>query len=78
MDMCRVKYYLVSRLSEKQVDFIVDNIYCSTDGTYEIDRDNYRELRDKHTGNESLRDLFRTLGKEISKGKGHFSFRIFY
>ena len=57
--------------------FIDDNIYCSDDGTYELGSKEYRQLKKKLTKRVGLKELFDTFEKEIKKGKGHFSFRVF-
>lgn len=77
-DIYRAKYkYVFGPITQEHLELIEDNIYCSDDGTYELCREKYEELKQKFNKNTDLKDLFRAFDKEISKGKGHFSFRVF-
>jgi len=82
-DIYRVKYdFVLGSLAQEQLDFIDDIIYRSDDGTYELGADHFEELKQRKTEFEELyktdlKSLFQAFGKEIKKGKGHFSFRVF-
>jgi hypothetical protein len=82
-DVYKAKYkFVYGSITQEQLNFIGDNIYCSNDGTYELSAEDYKELRQKITKLEKrykaeLEPLFRAFGKEIGKGKGHLSFRVF-
>ena len=77
-DIYRAKYkYVFGPITEEQFEFIEDNIYCSDDGTYELSHEKYKELKQKFSNSSGLKELFRAFDEEISRGKGHFSFRVF-
>jgi len=77
-DIYRAKYkYVFGPISQEQFEFIEDNIYCSDDGTYELSHEKYKELKQKFSNSHDLKDLFHAFDKEIRKGNGHFSFRVF-
>jgi hypothetical protein len=74
--------FVFGPITQRQFHFIDDNVYRSDDGTYELSGEVYRGLRQKMGELEKLygpefKSLFRAFGKEIRKGKGHLSFRIF-
>jgi|GEM_PF-1428566 len=74
--------FVFGPVAQGQFRFIDDNVYRSDDGTYELSSEDYRGLRQKMEELEKLygaelKPLFQVFGKEIRKGKGHLSFRIF-
>lgn len=82
-DIYRAKYeYVFGHITEEQFNFINDIIYRSDDGTYELSREHFKELNQNIGELEKLykvelKSLFEAFDKEIKKGKGHFSFRVF-
>jgi len=77
-DIYRAKYkYVFGPITEEQFEFIEDNIYRSDDCTYELSYEKYNELIQKFSNSHDLKDLFHAFDKEIRKGNGHFSFRVF-
>lgn len=77
-DIYRAKYkYVFGPITQEQFEFIEDNIYRSDDGTYELSHEKYKELKQKFRNSNDLKDLLRAFDRETSKGKGHFSFRVF-
>lgn len=82
-DIYRAKYeYVLGPITQEQFDFIEDIIYRSDDGTYELSSEHFKELKQNIGEYEELykvelKSLFEAFNKEIKKGKGHFSFRVF-
>jgi len=82
-EIWRAKYNLVlSALTQEQLSFIDNIIYRSDDGTYELSADDFKDLKDKKgelekTYKTEFTKLFQAFEKEIKKGHGHFSFRVF-
>lgn len=77
-DIYKANYkYVFGPITQEQLKFIEDNIYCSDDGTYELNRNRYMELKQKFSMNNDLKDLLSAFVKELRKGNGHFSFRVF-
>lgn len=77
-DIYRAKYeYVFGPINKEQFEFIDDNIYCSDDGTYELDLEKYKELKHKFSRHGDLKKLLSIFGHEIDKSDGHFSFRVF-
>jgi uncharacterized protein YdcH (DUF465 family) len=82
-DIYRTKYdFVLGSLSQEQIDFIDDIIYRSDDGTYELSNEDFREMKKRKVEFEKLykaklAPLFDAFSKEIKKGRGHFSFRVF-
>jgi len=78
IDIYKARYeYVFGPISLEQYDFIENNIYCSDDGTYELSNDKYSDLKRKFGERDELKNLFDVFEREIKKGKGHFSFRVF-
>jgi uncharacterized protein YdcH (DUF465 family) len=64
------------------MNFIDDTIYRSDDGTYELSNEDFRDLQKQKielekTYKTEFTKLFQAFEKEIRKGRGHFSFRVF-
>jgi hypothetical protein len=77
-DIYRAHYeFVFGSLTQEQFEFIEDNVYCSDDGTYELSKENQEKLKHLYRDRPDLTVLFNSFDKEIEKGKGHFSFRIF-
>jgi hypothetical protein len=77
-DIYGVKYrFVFGAITQGQFDFIEKNIYCSDDGTYELSAEKYGELERKFKEHDDLKDLLRAFSREIKRGRGHFSFRVF-
>jgi hypothetical protein len=82
-DIYRTKYnFVLGSLSQEQIYFIDDTIYRSDDGTYELSNEDFREMKQRKVEFEKLyktdlQPLCHAFGKEIKRGKGHFSFRVF-
>ena len=82
-DLCRVKYdFILGSLTHGQMDFIEDIIYRSDDGTYELSNEEFREMKQRKSEFEklykiNLEPIFQAFAKEIKRGKGDFSFRMF-
>lgn len=78
VDIYRAKYeYVFGGLSQEQFEFIEDNIYCSDDRTFELSREDHERLKQVYSDRAELKPLFNSFDREIEKGKGHFSFRVF-
>ena len=83
VDIYRVKYdFVYSSLTQEEMDFIDDIIYCSDDGTYELSNENFKEMKQRKAEFDklyktNLESLFHAFDREIKRGKGHFSFRVF-
>lgn len=83
VDIYRASYrFVLGSLAQEELDFIDDIIYRSDDGTYELSNEDFREMKQRKAEFEklyktNLEPLFHAFGKEIKKGRGHFSFRIF-
>lgn len=77
-DIYRAKYkYVFGPISQEQFEFIEDNIYRSDDGTYELSKEDHERLKQIYNDRAELKTLFNSFNREIEKGKGHFSFRVF-
>ena len=77
-DIYKVKYkYVFGPITLEHIDFIEGNIYCSDGGTYELNAEQFVELKQKFGSKEEFRKLLTVLNREIKKGQGHFSFRVF-
>lgn len=77
-DIYRAKYeFVFGGLSQEQFEFIEDNIYISNDGTYELSKEDHKRLKHLYRDRAELKPMFNSFDKEIEKGKGHFSFRVF-
>lgn len=74
----KTKYrQIYGSLSLEEFDFIDNNIPISDDGTYELTKDYLAEIKEKYSGREELKGLFKALDKYVRSGKGCLSFRIF-
>lgn len=74
----RAKYkYVFGPITQEQFVFIEENVYCSDVGADKLSLEKYKELRKKFRNRVELKELFLSFCQEISKGNGHFSFKIF-
>ena len=82
-DIYRARYdFVLGSLHQEHLNFIDDIIYRSDDGTYELSNEDFREMKQKKAEfnrlyKTDLNPLFQAFDREIKRGEGHFSFRVF-
>jgi hypothetical protein len=74
----KTKYsQLYDSLSQEEFGFIEANVRCSDDGTYELARDYFSELKERFGHRKELSGLFSSLERYFKSGGRSLSFRIF-
>jgi len=82
-DIYKVSYeFVFGGLSQEEIYFIEENVYCSDDGTYELSEEDFGKLKARIAKFEKkykteLKSMFKKFKEEIKKSESsHLSFRL--